>query len=141
MAELKTRPTELDVDAYLHSLSSSQKQADALELAALFSRVTQYKARLWGTSIIGYGAYRYRNHSGEHEWLMTGFAARSKNLTLYIMQGFTNFESELSSLGKHKCAKSCLYINKLKDIDMLKLEHLLRRVVDDMHQRYSCYAL
>jgi len=39
-------------------------------------RLTGEKAVLWGSSILGYGSYRYRYKSGrEGDWFFCGFAA------------------------------------------------------------------
>ena len=88
---------------------------------------------MWGTSIIGFGSYRYKYASGrEGEWMLTGFSPRKQNLTLYIMPGFENYETLLANLGKYKTGKSCLYINKLEDVDLSVLEELVRQSVDHM---------
>ena len=138
MVDLKTRPNSGNVKDYLASIEPRSKREDAMILLELFSQVTGYKAVMWGNSIIGFGRYSYSNTTGDYEWLMTGFAPRSRNLTLYVMQGFDNYHSELAQLGKVKHAKSCLYINKLSDIDMNKLQTFLARVVKDMKQLYRC---
>ena len=49
---------------------------------------------------------------------MTGFSPRKRNIVVYVMPGFSKFEKELEVLGKHKLGKSCLYLNKLADIDL-----------------------
>ena len=85
---------------------------------------------MWGTSIVGFGSYRYKYASGrEGEWFLTGFSPRKRNLTLYIMAGFENYDSLLADLGKHKTGKSCLYINKLEDVDIPTLRKLIRQSV------------
>lgn len=93
---------------------------------------------MWGDSIVGFGSYSYTNSRGEFSWLMTGFSPRKQNLTLYVMQGFEDFEDDLKALGKVKHSKSCLYINKLADIDLQKLEAFLIKIVTDMESRFQC---
>ncbi|WP_462159071.1 DUF1801 domain-containing protein [Pseudoalteromonas sp. GB56] len=138
MSELKTRPNDADVITFLETIEHPVRKADALVLLDLFIKVTGREAVMWGDSIIGFGRYSYSNSKGEYTWLMTGFSPRKSNLSLYIMQGFEHFNEEVAALGKTKHAKSCLYINKLSDIDLDKLESLLRNVVADMHKRYKC---
>ncbi|MFH2049600.1 MAG: DUF1801 domain-containing protein [bacterium] len=58
-------------------------------------------------------------------FLITGFSPRKQNLTLYIMPGFSHYDELLLKLGKHKTGKSCLYINKLKDINIKILKELI----------------
>lgn len=90
---------------------------------------------MWGTSIVGFGSYRYKYASGrEGEWPLAAFSPRKQNLTLYIMAGFKNYDTLLSNLGKYKTGKACLYINKLEDIDMPTLRELIKQSVAHMAQ-------
>ena len=41
------------------------------------------------------------------------------------MDGFEGYDETLSRLGKHSTGKSCLYINKLADIDLEVLKELI----------------
>jgi len=95
--------------------------------------VTGKEPEMWGDSIIGFGSYHYKYASGrEGDWFVTGFSPRKQNLTLYIMGGFDNYDVLLGKLGKHKTGKSCLYINKLDDVDMDVLKTLVRASVEHM---------
>ena len=138
MSELKTKPNNADVDTFISNIEHPTRKADAKVLLELFSKVTKQAPIMWGDSIIGFGNYSYRNSQGEYNWLMTGFSPRKSNLTLYIMQGFSTYSDELLTLGKIKHAKSCLYINKLSDIDLNALEQFLIKVVADMRAKYQC---
>jgi hypothetical protein len=92
---------------------------------------------MWGTSIVGFGSYHYRYASGqEGDWPIAGFSPRKQNLSVYIMPGFEKYGDLLSRLGKHKTGKSCLYINKLADVDMDVLEALVSEAVKAMKRRY-----
>jgi hypothetical protein len=91
---------------------------------------------MWGDSIVGFGAYRYKYESGrEGEWFLTGLSPRKANLTLYIMSGFSRYQELLDKLGKHKTGKSCLYINRLDDIDVKALRRLLGESVAHVRRR------
>jgi hypothetical protein len=48
------------------------------------------------------------------------------------MSGFDSYETLLADLGKHKTGKSCLYVNKLADIDLDTLRELVKQSVDHM---------
>ena len=90
---------------------------------------------MWGDSIVGFGHYRYKYASGrEEEWMLVGFAPRKRNLTLYIMSGFDEYDDLLGKLGKHSTGKSCLHINKLEDIDMDVLRELVDKSVQHMKE-------
>ena len=64
--------------------------------------------------------------------MLTGFSPRKQSLTVYIMSGFDRYDELLNKLGKFKTGKSCLYINKLEDIDLPVLEELISLSVKHM---------
>ncbi|MEO0982339.1 MAG: DUF1801 domain-containing protein [Pseudomonadota bacterium] len=126
----KTKQTEVAPAAYVAAVEPEKKRADARALLDFFNETTGLKPKMWGPSIIGYGRYHYRYDSGrEGEFMLTGFSPRKQNLTVYVMPGYRygDMEERLARLGKHKLGKSCLYINKLADIDM----NVLREIVED----------
>ncbi len=55
---------------------------------------------------------------------------------IYIMPGYTDFSAILSRLGKHKIGKSCLYINKLDDIDIGVLKELIAAGIEDLNRHW-----
>lgn len=57
-----------------------------------------------------------------------------QNLTLYIMSGFDEYDGLLVKLGKYKTGKSCLYINKLTDVDLTVLRELVEKLVEHMQE-------
>ena len=133
MAELKTQPNQSSVVDYLNSVENEGKRADSFKILELMGEVTGEEAIMWGDSIVGFGTYRYKYASGRQaEWFLTGFAPRKQNLTLYIMSGFENYEQLLEQLGKYKTGKSCLYINKLEDVNLGVLRKLVKKSVDHM---------
>ena len=135
MAELKTKPSDMNVDALLDAIPDETRRRDCRSIAKLMEKLTGSRPQLWGTSIVGFGTYHYRYASGrEGDWFITGFAPRKNDLTLYILSGFTRFEDLMSRLGRHKTGKSCLYIRRLEDIDMKVLEELIRESVQYVRQ-------
>ena len=52
------------------------------------------------------------------------------------MPGFDGFASLMKKLGKYKTGKSCLYINRLEDVDQKVLARLIRDSVREMRRRY-----
>lgn len=127
MAELKTQVNDASVIAFIDSVEHATRRKDALQLLNLFAAITQQPAKMWGTAIIGFGSYHYRYASGrEGDWMRTGFSPRKSNLSLYIMNGFKQYDELLKQLGKHKIGKSCLYINKLANIDLDILKEMIR---------------
>ena len=138
VAENKTRPNKASVTAFLNAIESKGRRADAKRVAAMMRKATGSRARMWGSSIVGYGKYHYKYASGrEGEWALVGFSPRKQNLAVYIMPGFSSFAPLMKKLGKYKTGKSCLYINKLDDVDDAVLEKLIVDSVKLMRKRYS----
>jgi hypothetical protein len=133
MAELKTKPNDQSVEAFLNTVDNEQKRQDCFTILALMEEVTGAEPKMWGDRIIGYGNYHYKYASGrDAHWFLTGFSPRKQNLTLYIMSGFEQYEALLVQLGKFTTGKSCLYIKKLEDIDLPTLRELIRQSVEHM---------
>lgn len=138
MAENKTRPGTASVAQFLNSIENDQRRADAKKVAAMMRKATGKRAKLWGTSIIGFGRYHYKYESGrEGDAMLVGLSPRKQNLAVYIMPGFAEFSGLMKKLGKHKTGKSCLYINKLDDVDESVLQQLIERSVKVMRKRYN----
>lgn len=138
MAENKTQATNASVPAFLKSVENPKRREDAKTIKALMDKITGWKAKMWGPSIVGYGQYHYRYDSGrEGDFMVTGFSPRKQALTVYIMPGFSNYDDLMAKLGKHKTGRSCLYINKLEDVDMKVLEALIRKSIAYMKKKYE----
>lgn len=133
MSDMKTRPTAASVAAFLDSVESDRRREDGYAVLQLMNEVTGEEPVLWGDSIVGYGQYHYKYDSGrEGDFFLVGFSPRKQNMTLYIMPGFDAYDDLLSKLGKHKIGKSCLYVNKLADVDQDVLRELVARSYQHM---------
>ena len=136
MAELKTKPTTDSVSAFLKRVEDKGRRDDCLTVIAMMKDVTKEEPAMWGSSIVGFGRYHYKYESGrEGEWMITGFSPRKADLTLYIMGGFEDFPDLMKRLGKHKTAKSCLYIKKLADVDLKVLKEIVKKSVKTMAEK------
>ena len=128
MADLKTKPTDQNVQAFLEGIENESRRQDCLTLVELMKDVTGAEPRMWGTSIIGFGHYHYKYDSGrENDWFPVGFSPRKQNLTLYLLGGLEQQAELLSKLGKCKTGKGCLYINKLADVDLRVLREMVKK--------------
>jgi hypothetical protein len=132
MTEAKTQITDASVLAFLAAVEPPAKRDDAMVLDALFRRVTGEEPRMWGANIIGYGEYRTTYNTGRDvHWMRTGFSPRKAKHSLYLMGGYCDDitaagrAEALTRLGKHSTGKSCLYVNKLADIDLGVLEEII----------------
>ena len=142
MSDAKTKPTDASVADFINAVENKRRREDALVLADLFKQTSGYDPVMWGESIIGYGQYCYKYKSGrEGEWMLTGFSPRKAHQVIYLMgcyvdDGFDEQDLLFSKLGKHKMGASCLYINKLSDIDISVLEELIKRSCALMRDKY-----
>lgn len=137
MATLKTQPNRQSVEIFLETIEDQQQHSDALRILEIMQVISGEPPQMWGDSIIGFGSYHYRYASGrEGDWFLTGFSPRKNKLSLYIMAGFSQYESLLQQLGKHKLGKSCLYIRRMTDINEDVLKKLISQSILHMKEQY-----
>ncbi len=138
MAELKTKPTDISVGAFIASLPDEQKRQDCLVILELMKEVTGAEPKMWGESIIGLGSHHYRYASGtEGDWFMVGFSPRKQNITIYLMYGVEDHPEIMKKLGKYKTGKACLYIKHISDIDLEALKELIILAVEETRRSES----
>ena len=134
MAEQKTKPTKASVKEFLNQIQDKERREDCFAVAKIMEEITGDKPKMWGPSIVGFGTYHYKYASGrEGDWPVTAFSPRKKDLTVYLMMGFTKHTELMQKLGKHSAAKSCLYIKRLSDIHLPTLKKLIKISVKDLH--------
>jgi Domain of unknown function (DU1801) len=138
MAEPKTKATGKSVQAFLATVKDPARRADCETLVKLMKKITKQEPTMWGSSIVGFGTYHYVYASGrEGDWPIVSFSPRKTNLTLYITNDLDPYKPMLEKLGKHKTAKSCLYVNRLDDLHLPTLEKLITRALADSKKRHS----
>lgn len=140
MSTIKTKPIEQDVDTFLLSIEPEKKRVDSTELKKLFDSILKEKASLWNNNMIGYGTYHYKSEKSKQEgdWPLTAFSPRKQNIAIYIMSGVNNYKDLLSQLGKFKVSSgSCLYVNKLEDINLEVLKKIIIASVEDMKRTHK----
>lgn len=143
MSEAKTVPTGVSVEEFIGAVEPASKREDALALDAMFRKVTGEEPQMWGPSIIGYGSYHYKYESGrEGDMCRTGFSPRKAKHSLYLMGRYCDeatgkkVDGLLEKMGKHKTGASCVYINKLADVDLGVLEEAVRASWEAMNRIY-----
>ncbi|WP_395340221.1 DUF1801 domain-containing protein [Ningiella sp. W23] len=137
MSQNKIQANTLSVSDFIKNVEHPTRQKDAFELLKLYETLTQQSARMWGSSMIGFGEYQYKTSKGKVErFFRSGFSPRKQNLSLYLLAGMSAAPDLLKALGKHKRAKSCLYINKLADVDLNVLEELIMVDWQAMNDKY-----
>jgi uncharacterized protein YdhG (YjbR/CyaY superfamily) len=125
MANNKTIPTGVTVAEFLATVSD-QRRAEAGLLIGIMAKVSGLEPVMWGPSIIGFGSHHYKHDSGrEGDMARIGFSPRKAAITIYFAEGFDRYSEQLVTLGKHTSSVSCLYINKLADIDIKVLGQMI----------------
>jgi hypothetical protein len=136
MAELKTKKNKVSVEVFLNKIENEKRKKDSFAVLELLKKCTKSEPSMWGLSIVGFGNYHYKYASGrEGDWFKVGFSPGKQNMTLYIMTGFSRHEEIMKRLGKHKIGKSCLYINKLEDVNLSVLEELVESSVNHLSKK------
>lgn len=137
MSENKTLPTSFSVTEFIKAVENETRRTDSFVLLDLIEKITGHPPVLWGNSLIGFDSYHYKYDSGrEGDMLMAGFSPRKQNLALYNT-GHKRYPELMEKLGKHKVGKSCLYINKLSDVDLEVLSELIKTGYDHLKTKYN----
>ncbi len=139
MAEIKTRQNEASIEIFLQSIKEEQKRKDSEVILKMMKAITKEKPKMWGSSIIGFGSYHYKSERSRQEgdWFLTAFSPRKQNITIYILPSVDTYKDIVKKLGKSKNSVSCLYINKLADVDTGVLKELISTAYKRMKEATS----
>ena len=133
----KTKETDADVIEFIESVDNPKKRRDAYKLLELFEQTSSFPAKMWGSSIIGFGSYHYVYNTGhEGDAPLVGFSPRKAKISLYFATGDDAREPLLEKFGKYTSGKACIYINKTEDIDLEVLQQLIRQSIDFLQELY-----
>lgn len=137
MYTLKTKETNNSVIEFIESVENLKKRENAYQLLDIFTETTGYTAKMWGPSIIGFGTYHYKYASGhEGDAPLVGFSPRKAKISLYFATGDPKREELLKNFGKYTSGKSCIYINKIADIDSNVLKALIKQSISFLKETY-----
>ena len=126
--KLVNAQTNKIVVEFIENVKNATRKADAKVLLDVMKDITGEEPKIWGTSIIGYGKYKYQRKNGdEFEWFNVGFSPGSKHMSVYFMFDLEKEGKTLEKLGPHSNGKGCLYIKKLEDIDMNVLKEMISK--------------
>ncbi len=123
---MTTQPTGVSIASFLETVSDKRRE-EAYVLIDIMQKISGEKPHMWGPSIIGFGTEHYKYETGrEGDMPCLAFSPRKASITVYF-EGFDNYADELAVLGKQKNSVSCLYINKLEDINLDILRKMLEK--------------
>lgn len=135
--EAKMKETDASVIEFIEAVDSPKKREDAYKLLEIFEQTSGYQAKMWGPSIIGFGVYHYKYASGhEGDAPLVGFSPRKAKHSLYITTGDTTRDETLKRLGKYTAGKSCVYVNKVEDIDVNVLKEMITQSIAFLQELY-----
>jgi hypothetical protein len=140
-AELKTKPTAVSVKDFIAKVDNPVRRKDAETALSMYKAITGVEPKMWGPSIIGYGSYHYKYDSGrEGDMCAAGFSPRGSSMVFYVMGGAPESDPLFKRLGKYKLGKSCLYVNKLADVDVGVLGQIIAKSWAYMKKTYPVTA-
>lgn len=140
--EPKTKATDVSVRDYVAAVENDTRRADAETLLEIYADVTGMEPKMWGPTMIGYGSYNYESKSCAGTALRAGFSPRKANMVLYLMSAYSDpvmserMAKLRDKLGKNKTGASCLYLNKLADVDLDVLKEMIRLDLEWMDKKY-----
>lgn len=127
-----------EAERYIAAIEDPDRRAEAEALDALFREVTGFAPKLHSGRMIGYGTYDYTYDSGHSGTsLATGFAVGKRQVTIYILPGYTPFPEIMGRLGKHRHGKSCIYFTRLSNANLDALRDLIRAGLQDLATRWA----
>lgn len=137
MAQNKTTENKNSVPAFVKTIKDKKKREDFSAIVDLFAKATKLEPKMWGTAIVGFGSYHYKYESGrEGDAPLAGLSPRANAIVFYLSIKLEDREALLTKLGKHKTAKSCIYIQKLEDIDTGVLVKLVKNSIAYRKQQH-----
>jgi hypothetical protein len=141
VAEIKTKATGESVAAFINAIPEDQRRKDCRAIAAIMQKATKSKPKMWGTSIVGFGDFKYVNSAKEtNSWFQCGFSPRKTALTLYLMGGYAKDATSLKKLGRVKTGGGCLYIKSLEDVNTSVLRSTIAQSLQRIKSKKIDYS-
>lgn len=137
-AKLKTEIRKKSASMAINEIKDPVRRANCKLLLKLFKEATKLPAKVWGSSIIGFGEYQYSRANGDYAYfLATGFSFGKSGPAIYIIPGLAKYSSLLKNLGPHKISKSCLYIKDWNEVSIPVLKKLIANSLKDLSKTHQ----
>ena len=131
MAENKTQGTGARIEKFRTSLENKRRHEDGF---TILKEVAGLEPEMWWPLPMGFESYSYKYESGkEGDIFLTGFSRRRQSLLLYIIDGLDGCDDLLTRLGKNRKRASCLYIDKLEDVNINVHRELVQRSLEHLN--------
>jgi hypothetical protein len=136
----KTAETKVDVVDFINSfVDKEQKKEDSFRLIELMREWSGFEPKMWGPTIVGFGKCHYKYSSGrEGDMPLIGFSPRKAEFSLYVTAPENDNKEILAELGKYRMTVSCIYVKKLADLNLDKLEQLCKATIKYAGEHHEC---
>ena len=138
MTKNKTYYTNDNIVSFLETISDEQKKRESYQLLQLMSEISGEEPKMFGSSIIGFGKYKYiydSGHAGEAP--LIGFSPRKHAFSLYVYYGSESPKNLLSKLGNFKTGKTCIYVKTLCDLELEILTKIIQETIEFLSRKYE----
>ncbi|MCA5893925.1 DUF1801 domain-containing protein [Isoptericola sp. NEAU-Y5] len=127
MATQKTTWTDADPREFVAAVARPARRRDAHTMLDLMTRATGEPPRMFGTSIVGFGEYRFAYPTGRSGHApAASFSPRTTATVVYLPDGVEAHADALAGLGPHTSSVGCLYLKDLATVDLDVLEQIVR---------------
>lgn len=132
----KTTENKKSVVDFIKTVKDEKKRKDCLTIIDLVAKHSGFKAKMWGTAIVGFGSYHYKYETGrEGDAPLVGLSPRASSITFYLSNAKAK-EQRLKKLGKHKLSGGCVHIQKLEDINTAILLKMVDASIEHLQALY-----
>lgn len=130
------------VMGYFAQLTHPVRRADCAALLKILENATGCPPWLCADNSIGFGRYTVGStRSLLNDTPLLAFASRKNDVVVYTLRGIEDWSGPFSALipaiGRIKVGRGCLYIKRLKDVDIEKFTVLLSAVVAELRARHQ----
>lgn len=120
--------SDSSVQDYIDSLNDQQTIKDSYTLLEMMQQISAHQPKKWNAGTIGFDTYHYKYDSGrEGDCHVIGFYPRKGKITIYLMDGTARHSELLTKLGNYTSTGYCLYIKRLRDVDLSVLTQIIKR--------------
>ena len=139
MIDFYTFPSDKDPLEIITGIDHTRRQHDSLYLLKVMANISSNKAVVWGDDNIGFGQYHYVYKTGKAGvWPIISFTPSIENISINVLNGFTDYGSLLEKIGSVKHTPNTLILHKFSDISKPALEKFLKRVFNDIQKAHAC---
>jgi len=137
MAGIKTKLEKSSAIDFLNAIKDDQARKDCWTIAKMMEKATKSQPKMWGKSIVGFGACTYRYADGRTmDWMLIALSPRKAYISVYAYPDLEGRDDLMAKLGKCSGGKSCINIKRLSDIHLPTLQTIIDKSVVAMRKTH-----